>query len=460
MTNSQNLAAGHINTDRQKTPADLTATEAIAAMRNGRLTSKALVQSCLDRVKSLEPDIKAWAYLDSDLAIKQAEQADDRADRGEPIGPLNGIPVGIKDIIDTADMPTVCGSPIFVDNRPSEDAGCIAALRAAGAVIMGKTVTTELANMTPGPTCNPRNMAHTPGGSSSGSAAAVASAMVPLAVGTQTAGSVIRPAAFCGVYGLKPTFGAISRRGVLMQSHTLDTVGTYASTLEDLALITDAMAVHDVNDPVSLASPDLSLAEAITSPAATAPRFAFVQTPAWEQTDEVTKEAFAELVAFLGSAVVELEITALEDAIAAHRTIQMAEISAYYGPYLARAPERLSEGLTQRLQAGAQITARDYLQAIKAREPIYQSMAGLFDEYAAILTPAAPGPAPKGLDSTGDPIFNGMWTLIGVPAASLPLLEVNGLPIGVQLVGARQDEARLLQAACWLRDEVTKATSA
>ncbi len=433
-----------------KLPVDMTASEAVAAIRNGELTSEALVTSCLERIDTLEPQVKAWAFLDREHALDQAREADRVARTGAGFGALHGVPVGIKDVIDTADMPTEAGSALFKDYRPREDASCVAALRAAGAVIMGKTVTTELASSTPGVTRNPRNIAHTPGGSSSGSAAAVACGMVPLAFGTQTAGSVIRPASFCGIYGFKPTLGLISRRGVLLQSHTLDTIGVYGRTVEDLALVAEAVGVHDAADPVSIIAARPRLTEIAGTEPPLPPLFAFVKTPAWDRMAAIAREAFGELVGELGGRVVEVEIPSLTQAMECQRIVQSAENAGYYGLFRERAPELLSEGMTERLKSGARIAAQDYIRAVNMRVPIYDAVEELLTQYSAILTPASLGPAPKGLASTGDPVMNGMWTYLGVPAVTLPLLEAEGMPIGVQLIGARRDDGRLLRSARWL----------
>ena len=279
----------------------LTATEASAEMSAGTLTSLELVDACLARIAAREGDVRAFAHLDPDYARAQARAADALRKQGKGVGPLHGIPVGVKDIIDTADMPTQNGCKAFEGHQPTADAFCVSALRAAGAVILGKTVTTELATLTPPPTRNPRDLAHTPGGSSSGSAAGVADAMLPLALATQTGGSVIRPASFCGIYALKPTLGLISRRGVTLQSHTLDTVGVYGRSVADLALIADALAVHDPDDAVSYARsrPNLSAVALSTPP--TPPKFAFVRTPGWDEfVEPATKDALAEFIGRLG----------------------------------------------------------------------------------------------------------------------------------------------------------------
>lgn len=446
---------------RRKAPplglsADLTATAAAAAIQAGELSSTELVAACLERVAAAEPDVQAWACLDRDLALAQARAADEFRQEGKGVGPLHGVPVGIKDVIDTAELPTQCGSAIFKDFRPSKDSACVAALRAAGAVILGKTVTTELASLTPAGTRNPRNLAHTPGGSSSGSAAAVAAGMVPVALGTQTAGSTIRPGSFCGVYAFKPTFGLVSRRGVLLQSHTLDTVGVYARSIEDIALVAEAIAIHDPDDPFSLPGSRPRLTSIASSEPPLPPLFAFVKTPAWGETDEILREAYGELVAELGGRIDEIELPSLADAIEAQRIVQAAENAAYYGLYRERAPELVSEGLAERLKSGARIAAQDYIRAVNMRDRLYAGVEDVLRNYSAILTPAAPGPAPKGFATTGNAIFNGMWTYLGVPAVSLPLLEAEGLPIGVQLIGARRDDGRLLRTARWLTQHLAR----
>jgi Asp-tRNA(Asn)/Glu-tRNA(Gln) amidotransferase A subunit family amidase len=274
--------------------------------------------------------------------------------------------------------------------------------------------------------------------------------MVPLALGTQTAGSVIRPASFCGIYGFKPTLGLISRHGVILQSHTLDTVGVYGRTVEDLALVADAMAIHDTQDPVSLVGSRPSLGAIAGSEPPLPPLFAFVRTPAWEQTAPVLKDAFAELIAELGGRIEEVEMPTLAQAVACQRIVQSAENAAYYGIFLERKPELVSEGLTERLKAGARIAAQDYIRAVNMREKIYASVEEVLGQYSAILAPSSLGPAPKGLSSTGDAVMNGLWTYLGVPCINLPLLEADGLPIGVQLIGARRDDGRLLRTARWL----------
>ncbi|MEM7775693.1 MAG: amidase [Pseudomonadota bacterium] len=431
--------------------ADISANDALAKIKAGEITSEQLVSACLDRIDAREPDVQAWTFLDPSHAIAQARARDAAQARGEPIGPLHGIPVGIKDIIDTADMPTQNGSAHFTDHQPEHDARCIAVLRSAGAVIMGKTVTTELANMTPGKTRNPHNPAHTPGGSSSGSAAAVACGMVPLALGTQTGGSVVRPASFCGIHGLKPTRGLIPRTGVTLQSHTLDTVGVYGRSLADIATLTHALDVYDATDDVSYPRARSTEALAIDPESGPEPRLAFFKSPAWPAAEPDAKAAIARLVATLGDRCPEVELpSAFDTIIDDHQAIQLVESDYHYAPLRDKNAELLSQGLRDRMAAGGAILAKDYLTALQRREQHYALLTALLDRYDALVCLSSTGPAPASLATTGNAIFNGLWTFLGVPTVSLPLMTVGELPCGVTLVGKRREETRLLRVAARL----------
>lgn len=430
---------------------ELTATEAAAKIAKGDVTAEQLMQACLDRIKLREPDVQAWAYLDPDYAMAQARAADAQLKEGKGVGPLHGVPVGIKDIIDTADMPTENGSPMFKGRRTNHDAACVAALRAAGAIIMGKTVTTELANLNPNKTRNPHNLEHTPGGSSSGSGAGVADYHIPLGLGTQTGGSVIRPASFNGIYGLKPTLGLIPRGGVLMQSHMLDTVGVYGRSVEDLGLITDTLSIYDPADAQSYRGSRGRTLEMLRQEPPRPPRLAFLRTPAWDHAEAGAQAAIRGVAKSLGDQCDEQNLPEPWDRIIdLHLTVMGAEDLAYYGKYLEEQPQLLSEKITERLNAAKSIRADDYVKALIARETINQSLENLLGRYDAVLSLASTGPAPHGFESTGSAIFNGLWTYLGVPCVSLPRLTVNGMPMGVQLVGMRGDEGRLLRTARWL----------
>jgi Asp-tRNA(Asn)/Glu-tRNA(Gln) amidotransferase A subunit family amidase len=431
----------------------LSAADAALEIREGRLTSEELVQACLERIRALEPKVQAWTFLDEEHALAQARAADERKRSGETIGPLHGVPVGVKDIFDTADMPTENGTVLHQGRTPRADAAAVRSLRAAGAVILGKTVTTECAYFSPGKTRNPHDPEHTPGGSSSGSAAAVAAGMVPLALGSQTAGSTIRPASFCGVYGFKPTHGLIPRSGVLQLSRTLDHVGLFARTIEDIALLAEQLAGWDEKDPDTRPRARIPFQALAAEAPPIPPMLAFIKTPHWERTDGDTREAFGELVEALGDRVEEVELfpSALE-AWDWQKTIMAAEMAANLEREWRAGKDRLSPQLRELIERGREVRAVDYQRAVRAIAPAVESLDELFMErYDAILTPTALGTAPRGLASTGDPVFCTPWTLLGMPALSVPLMQgANRLPLGAQLVGRRGFDARLMRTARWL----------
>ena len=427
-------------------------TQAAADIREGRITSAELVGDCLKRVEEVDSRVRAWTFLDRDHAMQQAEAADLCRKQGKALGSLHGLPIGIKDIFDTGDMPTELGSPLWAGRTPRRDAAVVARLRAAGAVIMGKTVTTEYAYYHPGKTANPHDVSRTPGGSSSGSAAAVAACMVPGAIGSQTNGSVIRPAAFCGVVGFKPTHGLIPRSGALLLSRALDHVGVFARAVEDVALLAETLVGFDEDDPDTrpIARPPLAAVAASAPPLP--PRLAFVRSPAWERAEPVTREAFAELVEALGGAVAEVELGAsFARAVEMHRTIMEVEMAHNLRRDYERGGDRLSAVLRQLMERGRGHAAVDYAAAVAGIPSLNGALDPVFDEFDAIVTPAAPGEAPRGLETTGDPIFCTLWTYLGTPAVTVPLLRsAAGMPLGVQLVGRRDGDARLLRTAGWL----------
>jgi Asp-tRNA(Asn)/Glu-tRNA(Gln) amidotransferase A subunit family amidase len=416
--------------------AALSAREAAARIAGGSLTAEALTRACLDRIGEREAITGAWHYLDPDRAIAEARQRD-RAPRG---GPLHGVPIGVKDVMDTHDMPTSYGSPIYRDHRPACDAACVALARAAGAVVIGKTVTTEFATFSPGKTTNPHNPAHTPGGSSSGSAAAVADRMVPLAFGTQTAGSVIRPASFCGVVGYKPSFGTIARAGVKPLSDSLDTVGIMARDVADAAFFAAALSDR----------PALRLDGEIATP-----RIAFYRTPEWPHAEPAAIAALEHAVARLaraGAATGEVtappEHTGLVEAQKIVMDYETARSLAF--EHLTR-PHDLSANLRERIAIGLAHSAETYDAARRGIARARASLPALFGDFDVLLVPAAPGEAPKGLDRTGDPVFSRGWTILHLPCVTIPAGRgPAGLPIGVQLVGRAGDDARTLRAAAFL----------
>ncbi|MSP49981.1 MAG: amidase [Alphaproteobacteria bacterium] len=414
-------------------PADLSAREAAAAVRSGRLSAEALVDASLERVAAIEPSLRSFAYLDPELALAQARAVD----RSKRKGALAGLPVGVKDIIDTADMPTECNSPIRLGHRPKADADCVAAVRRASGIAFGKTVTTEFAGLHPGPTGNPYNLAHTPGGSSSGSAAAVAAGLVPLAFATQTAGSVIRPAAFCGCVGFKATRGALSMRGIQPLAADLDTLGGYARTPDDLLLFHAVLAgVRDTRPAVSRK-----------------PRIAVVRTGARVPLDAAAEEALEEAVASLAAhAIVErAELPRICDRGFAAQEVLMAvgAARAYETEWHDHLP-LLSGSFRERLRVGLGHSPAMIAEAEAVREVCIAAVDRFLAGYDAILTPATSGEAPRGLSWTGDAEFNRFWTFVDTPCVSLPIrLGPNHLPLAVQLVGARGSDRTLLALADW-----------
>ncbi len=431
---------------------ELSATEAIGKIRDGEITSEELVQACLDRIEQVDGEIQAWAHLKPDYALDQARMLDTRRQAGGPVGPLHGLPVGVKDIFDTDALPTENGTVLDAGRQPMENSRVVSLLEEAGAVIMGKTVSTELAVFGPGKTRNPHNPGHTPGGSSSGSAAAVASHMVPLAIGTQTNGSTIRPASFCGVVGFKPSHGLIPRTGILELSRFLDTVGVFARSVEDAALLAENIVAYDAGDKDTRARARPPLSETAAGEPPMPPVLAFAKTPVWDEAEKETQEAFAELKEHLGEQCDELVLPEpFDHFVALHRKIMCADLAKSFAGYYQRGKDRLTDILCQMIEEGQKVTAVDYNEAVDGREFLNDGLDGVFDRYDAIIAPATKGEAPAGLDATGNPIFNTLWTYCGTPAITLPLMEgPNGLPLGVQLVSRRGDDARLLRTARWL----------
>lgn len=409
----------------------LTARDAAQAIRNNVITSSQLVDACLARIALRQPVVEAWQHLHPAKAREVAREADDAAKRGAALGPLHGVPVAIKDVIDTRDYPTEFGSPIFANRQPSADATLVARLRSAGAIILGKTVTTELAFYTPGKTRNPHNREHTPGGSSSGSAAAVADFQVPIALGTQTAGSILRPASYCGVLGFKPTFGTVPTEGTLEQSAPLDTIGGYGRSIADVAMLVSVMSGQDLK---------VKHHSRI--------KLAFVKSPAWPQGEPAMHRAIEAFVRTHSAFVEEVALPPeFETTGGLQRAVQFRDIAKNFGPLLDVHPNAMSAKLAEVIRDGRTVSDAEYVEACNRRQTLNDLIKPLFETYDAILTPASTGPAPKGLGSTGSPAFNFLWTYLGLPAISVPLLNVGELPLGVQLVGAYGDDAKLLGVA-------------
>ena len=416
----------------------LSATELAAAIAAGKVQSEALVAACLARIRTRDPEVFAWAHLDVDLAMSQARERDRQAPRSR----LHGLPIGVKDVIDTVDLRTEYGSPIYRDHQPAWDAACVAQMRELGAVILGKTVTTEFATRNPSKTRNPRNLQHTPGGSSAGSAAAVADHMVPIALGTQTSASIVRPAAYCGVVGYKPTFNLINRAGLKFLSESLDTIGFIARTVPDAALVAEELA----------GTSPAPFADAATL----TPRIGFCRTAYWEHADEATRAALEGAVPLLARAGAHPEEVTLDGDFETLADVQVRMSSYEFYRALAhertRFPKLISDSLTTRINAGAQVTRTQYLEAQQTAERCRARLDDVYREFDVLMSPSATGEAPRGLGSTGDPIFGLTWTLMHGPAVTIPAFTgPSGLPIGVQVTGARGSDARTLVVAEWIR---------
>ena len=443
-----------------KTPAyTLTASEAKQAIASGRLSSVELVKSCLARIKETDGAIQAWAYLDPATALAQAAECDRIRKAGFATGSLHGIPLGLKDIIDTADMPTECGTPIFADRQTDHDARIVEKLREAGAVIMGKTVTTELAFVHAHGTRNPHNTDCSPGGSSSGFAAAVAAQQIPLAIGTQTNGSVIRPASFCGIFGFKPTRGVISRDGLLRTSVTLDQVGCFGRTLEDVALLSDAISGYDQRDPLSFARPRPDMSKGAAQTAPVPPDFAWLDLPFNDRLSEATIGGLEAVMDVLGDQITRLPAAdTLSNLVAVQARIHEYEICLHLAATFENHWDQISDTLKPIVTRGRQISKAEYDDAVAVKDSARAFFDEFFLEFDAIIAPSAAGEAPRFGAGTGDPIFCTLWTLAGLPCVTLPLLVGdNDLPIGVQLIGPAEKDDRLLRTARWLQLHLAQA---
>jgi Asp-tRNA(Asn)/Glu-tRNA(Gln) amidotransferase A subunit family amidase len=411
----------------------LTAKEAVRLIQHDKLRPEELTEAYLARIVEREPTIHAFAHFDAEYARKSAASA-------RP-GPLHGLPIGIKDVLDTADMPSQYGSPIWAGWQPRADSAPVAWARAAGGVFYGKTVTTEFATRKPGPTANPANPEHTPGGSSSGSAAGVADRMFPVAFGTQTAGSIVRPAAFCGVVGYKPTFGMINRAGMKLMSDSLDTVGVLARSVADCAFFAGAIAGRDLGDP------DVHPGRA--------PRIGICQSPSWELAAPETQALLPRVAAALARAGAVVETrelpVAFEALITAHPIVMNAESARALGWELATQPDGISEGLRERLTFGLAQTEAMLTDAYGVFAGTQQAFPSAVAGLDVLVTPSAPGEAPAGLEWTGDPAFNFIWTSLHVPCVTVPVgTGPNGLPLGIQIVGRCGEDRAVLAWARWV----------
>jgi Asp-tRNA(Asn)/Glu-tRNA(Gln) amidotransferase A subunit family amidase len=420
---------------------ELGAAEIAKKVAAGETTCEAVVRDCISRIAARDDVVKAWVNFNPELALAQAHALD----RGPKRGPLHGVPVGIKDIIDTFDMSTEMGSPIYRGHRPPADASCVALLRRAGAVILGKTVTCEFAGMAPGVTTNPHNAAHTPGGSSSGSAAAVADRMVHAALGTQTGGSVLRPSSYCGIFGFKPTYNTFNKMGVWPAAETIDTIGVHARSLDDIALITAVLRMQAPEPPRMSGS---------------APRIGLCRTEIWDTAQPETKAAIEGAAAALGKSGAAVREVALPQAFKgmhgiARSTINFVERAACMAFLWDHRRDALSPQMRRYVENGQKTSREEYIAALRRIDECRALLPAVFEQVDVLLVPCVLGEAPKGLEVTGDPSMQAIWTALHTPAITLPTHRgPNDLPVGIQLVAQRYDDDRLLATARWIWEKI------
>ena len=436
------------------------ALQMVQMIRDGETTSVALVTAAFDRIAKNDDALKAWIWLDRDGALAQARAMDQLRQSGRALGALHGVPIGLKDIIDTADMPTESGSVALAGRQPEFDAVLVSRLREAGAVILGKTATTPFAFMDPAATRNPHNLEYSPGGSSAGSAAAVAAGHIPVAIGTQTNGSVIRPASFCGVYGFKPSAGMIPRSGVLRTSETLDQVGVFARYYEDVALVGDVISEFDPADPGSFCRPRPKLLNGVYSEPPVRPNLVWFEMPYFDILSDDSRDGMMAVLDTLGGQVQRLDAgSSFTGLVESQNIIHYHEIARNLAEICENHNDTLSPQVAKLLAHGATISDEAYQEAIELRNEAVSYFTSLFNEFDAIITPSASGEAPLfSAGSTGNPIFSTVWTLCGLPCLNIPvLMSENEMPIGVQLVGGPEEDDRLLRTGSWMLATLTAA---
>jgi Asp-tRNA(Asn)/Glu-tRNA(Gln) amidotransferase A subunit family amidase len=435
----------------------LSAKQIIDKIKNSELSSVEVANSFIERIEEFEKKIHAWAFFDKKLFLEKSKEADDWRLSGKPLGPLHGLPVAIKDIFKTDDMPTGYGTPLKDGYRTRDEAEVVRLLKNAGAIIMGKTVTTELAYFDPGKTTNPHDYFRTPGGSSSGSAAAVASFMAPVAIGSQTNGSVIRPASYCGVIGYKPSYGLVSRSGALRLSFLLDQVGIFGRTIEDMGLVSKVIMQKDYKDKSTKIYPTENMETSVLKDHPFEPKFFFVETPKWKNLDSNSKKEFEKLRKKLQKNVVDFQDASFFEKVFDYQQIIMETDMAYNLSYFySEHKNKIGKKLREAIERGKSYKSKDYAEAIDHMEVYYENISEMFNHFHAIITPATTGEAPKGLDYTGSPEFCTIWTYLGMPSISLPILNgSNKMPIGVQVVGEKFDDLRFLRSSNWLLKKLT-----
>ena len=432
--------------------------ELVKKISLSKITSIEICNAYIERINKFEKEVKAWAFFDKKLLLEKAKEADDYKNSGKPTGPLHGIPVAVKDIVGTIEMPTECGTPIRKGKSYSQNAEIIDLLHSSGAIVMGKTATSELAYLGPPKTTNPHDNSRTPGGSSSGSAAAVASFMAPLAIGSQSGGSVIRPASFCGVVGYKPSYGLISRNGVLKTSEKLDQIGVFGKSVEDVARLAKILIKKDSFDPATIYFSADNMISSVKEGPLYEPKFIFYKTDFWKMIDKKSKEAFEY---FIKSFKKNIEIfdtpSYFKDIHKYHQIIHETDLANNFSDYYKKSKNKLSKYMQSAIKNGNKYSGKEYAEAIDFMKRSYESYKEVFEDYHGILTPSSPGVAPKGLKSTGTAEFNKVWSYLGTPCISLPLLQgENNLPLGIQLVGEKYDDNRFLGVASWIEKESKK----
>ena len=432
----------------------LSAYELSLKLKSGEISSIDLCKSYIDRIKKFEKDVKAWQFFDEKLLLEKAEEADDYRKSGKPLGPLHGMPIAIKDIIGTYDMPTECGTVFRKKKSSSQDSEIVNLLKNAGAIVMGKTVTCELAYIHPSKTRNPHDYSRTPGGSSSGSAAVVASYMSHLSIGSQTGGSVIRPASYCGVVGYKPSYGLISRSGVLKVSDKLDTIGVFGRSVKDVALLAKSLIRKDLYDASTIYFSSDRMLDVCEEKLEFDPKFIFYKTKNWKNINKKSQEAFEFLIkSFKKNIELYDEPSYFKEIPKYHQIIHEVDMANNFQVYYDKDKSKLSKEMNDAISRGLKYSAKDYSDAIDFMKQSYESYKEVFEDYYGILTPSSNGVAEKGLGSTGSADFQKIWTYLGLPAISLPLLTgENDLPLGLQLVGNKFDDLRFLGTAKWLED--------
>ena len=430
----------------------LSASELAAQLREGEISSVEVCSQYIERIGKFEKDVKAWSHFNKKLLLEKAAEADEHRISGKPLGLLHGLPVAVKDIIGTLDMPTECGTTIRKKMTASQDSEVVNLLKVAGAIIMGKTETTELAYFHPGKTTNPHDYKRTPGGSSSGSAAAVAAHMAPLSIGSQTNGSTIRPASYCGVVGYKPSYGLISRYGILKQSDKLDQVGLFGKCVEDVALLARVLIKKDLFDPATIHYSAEDMMDVCRKGPLFDPKFIFYKTKNWKNIDKESQKSFEIFIKTFKKNIEVFDTPSYFDDIPKyHKIIHETDMANNFQLYYKKYKKKLSKEMVSAIERGLKNSATEYAEAIDFMKRSYDSYKEVFEDYHGVLTPASSGVAPKGLGNTGSPEFSTVWTYLGLPSISLPLLTgKNDLPLGIQFIGDKHDDLRFLGVASWI----------